>query len=174
MRTRILVALTALAAAGVTLGAATISSADTNAEAATATSVTQTTLAAPCPPPPVSCPTVSNGGPAKPVTASTYLTEAQAIGEITRFWMGTGHALLTTYADASNVMGDPGANPTVNPNTMVWLVTVTAALGRGFSEGSSLGGGTTVAPSRFFSTVIYAASGVQIDQCYGCEAVTSG
>jgi len=115
-----------------------------------------------------------------PVTSSTYLTEAQAINEVTRVLganadANSGHALLTTYANASNLMGDAGANPSVNPSTMVWLITVTAASGSGgFSEGSSLTGTPTVAPSRFFSVVMDAANGLQIDECYGCDTVTSG
>jgi hypothetical protein len=166
------------------VAAATISSAGTSAKAATATPTTTTTIAAaPCPPGvPFLCTAPSNATALNaaqaakqwPVRASTYLTEAQAIGEVTRFWGGTAHAMFTRYANASNLMGDPGANPNINPNTRVWLITITAATGSGgFSQGSSLGGTATIAPSRFFSIVMDAANGLQIDECYGCDTVTS-
>ena len=110
-----------------------------------------------------------------PVTASTYITEAQGIDEVRAGSTATGHALRTTYARASAMLGDSGAQPNVNPNTVVWIVTVDGPTPYVSSPppGSGAGAPTTMAP-KYQSVVMDAANGGEIDSCLGCDSVTSG
>ena len=110
-----------------------------------------------------------------PVTASTYITEAQGIDEVRAGSTATGHALRTTYARASAMLGDSGAQPNVNPNTVVWIVTVDGPAPYVSSPppGSGAGAPTTMAP-KYQSVVMDAANGGEIDSCLGCDSVTSG
>lgn len=110
-----------------------------------------------------------------PETASTYITEAQAIDEVRAESTATGHALRTTYDRASAMLGDSGAQPNVNPDTVVWIVTVEGPAPYVSSPmaGPGPGAPTTMAP-KFQSVVMDAANGGEIDSCLGCDSVTSG
>jgi hypothetical protein len=144
------------------------------------------TTSVPCPPgsaPPGAAPIQCNASDQsaaqaqseqeRPVGASTYISETQAISIARNYHSdstGAAHALKTTYDEASSLMGE-ASQPLVNPETEVWIATVTIP-GGATAWGSP--GGTPNDAVDVYTVILDAANGNLIDACDGCNSVTSG
>lgn len=108
-----------------------------------------------------------------PAQSSTYLSESDAIASGRRWRPGssgaTAHARRMTYAQAAALIGE-SPNPTVDPDTNVWVVTVDASPGNGWYR--PIPG--QASPSSY-TVIMDAANGRAIDLCSPCVGrVTTG
>lgn len=167
--------------AGLVIAGAASAAVLTGGSAAPQTAPT-TTL--PCPPPgpngPLPCNTglaASKAQAAKqwPVSGS-YISRDKAVSEVEGNQPGSSsdeaHAVRTTYANASAMLRQRG-NPAVDPDTEVWVVTLVAPAGHPFVAPEAAPGAPPVT-AGFYSVILDAVNGVEIDECTGCDAVTSG
>lgn len=108
-----------------------------------------------------------------PAQSSTYLSESEAIASGRRWSPGSSgaaaHGRRMTYAQAAALIGE-SPNPSVAPDTTVWVVTVDASPGSGWYR--PIPG---QAPPSSYTVIMDAANGRAIDLCSPCVGqVTKG
>lgn len=72
---------------------------------------------------------------------------------------------MMTYQQANHLLGD-GANPSVDPSTKVWVVTVDAPFALYMTPSAN-----EPPPPSVFTVILDAANGAPIDACAGCSVV---